>query len=147
MRPSSTTHKLVVHALRLMWDVATTFLGQLTDVHADFDTLNAQVCKALGFRQDDLVAISDVIAGKSIAAACSALWSVASACEARSYKVRHPSDCCLQDHEAPLAHKDCPDISAALTPLSSPHLACTLSGNATQAQSALAQVEGGPMDM
>lgn len=51
-----------------------------------------QACKALGFRQDDLVATSDVIAGKNIAATCSALWSMASACVARSYKVQRPPD-------------------------------------------------------
>ena len=46
-----------------------------------------QACKALGLRQDDLVAISDVIAGKGTSAACSALWNVASACVERCYKV------------------------------------------------------------
>ena len=46
-----------------------------------------QACKALGLRQDDLVATSDVIAGKGTSAACSALWSVASACVERCYKV------------------------------------------------------------
>ncbi|CAK0783206.1 hypothetical protein CVIRNUC_006405 [Coccomyxa viridis] len=45
-----------------------------------------EACKALGFRQDDLLATSDVIAGKDIAATCSALWSMASACVARSYQ-------------------------------------------------------------
>ena len=50
--------------------------------------LSAQACKALGLRQDDLVATSDIIAGKNTAGACSALWSVASVCVERCYKVR-----------------------------------------------------------
>ncbi len=50
--------------------------------------LSAQACKALGLRQDDLVAASDIIAGKNTAGACSALWSVASVCVERCYKVR-----------------------------------------------------------
>ena len=50
--------------------------------------LSAQACKALGLRQDDLVATSDIIAGKNTAGACSALWSVASVCVERCYKAR-----------------------------------------------------------
>ena len=77
---------------------------QLTDVHAQSAVFTMQACKALGFRQDDLVATSDVIAGKTIAATCSALWSVASACVARSYKVQRPSDWHLRDYQTPQAH-------------------------------------------
>lgn len=50
--------------------------------------LSLQACTALGLRQDDLVATSDIIAGKNTAGVCSTLWSVASVCVDRCYKVR-----------------------------------------------------------
>ena len=51
--------------------------------------MSMQACKALGLRQDDLVATrsSDIIAAKNTASACSALWRVASVCVERCYKV------------------------------------------------------------
>ena len=77
---------------------------QLSDVHAQSAVFTMQACKALGFRQDDLVATSDVIAGKNVAATCSALWSMASACVSLSYKVQRPSDWHLRYYQAPQAH-------------------------------------------
>ena len=46
-----------------------------------------QACKALGLRQDDLVATSDVLTGKNITATCHALWSLATACVEQGVKV------------------------------------------------------------
>ncbi|BDA47477.1 hypothetical protein COCOBI_10-3250 [Coccomyxa sp. Obi] len=49
---------------------------------AMLDDLNRfqEACKVLGFRQDDLIATSDVLTGKNITATCHALWNLATAC-------------------------------------------------------------------
>ena len=110
----------------------------LTDVHAQSAVITMQACKALGFRQDDLVATSDVIAGKNIAATCSALWSVASACVARSYKVQRPSDWRVRAYQMSQAHYDGPDVSLARTYVLGPTrragLLHVLSGDAVHVQ-------------
>lgn len=53
-----------------------------------------QACKVLGFRQDDLIATSDVLTGKNITATCHALWNLASACVEQGVKV------CMSTHPA-----------------------------------------------
>ena len=61
-----------------------------------------QACKALGLRQDDLIATSDIVAAKNTAGACSALWSVASVCVERCYKVWPQMRVCDQNAECPI---------------------------------------------